>query len=114
VGSFVERCSPQQRHSATTSYFLNSLLPCLFIFDGDDDPSPDPPSADFGPLELKLGAAATIPFEGFELDEDTAATAAFFAAAALFTLFNNGLGEILFICEIIARRRIAARHRNRL
>jgi len=66
--------------AAATALNNNSLLPRLFPFDDDEDPSPDPPSVDCGPLKL-------------ELEEDAAAIAAAFAAAALSTLFKNGLGK---------------------
>lgn len=80
--------------AAATTIGSNSLLLRFFIFDDDDDPSPDAPSADCGPSELEVGPEVAIPFEGFELDKDSAVIAASFAAtAASSALFENGLGE---------------------
>jgi len=69
-----------------------------FIFDDDGDSSPDPLSDDCGPLEFELGPEVAIPSAGFELDEETAATAASFAiAAALSTLICQQLRRSTFV-----------------
>ena len=77
---------------SATALNNNALLPCLFTFDDDDDPGPL--SIDWVPLELEFGPEVEDAFERFEIDDDAAATAAAFAAAALSTLFKNGLGKI--------------------
>ena len=82
MGSLAKYC--WQRNS-------NALLPRLFTFDDDDDPGPL--SIDWVPLELEFGPEVEDTFERFEIDDDAAATAAAFAAA-LSTLFKNGLGKI--------------------
>jgi hypothetical protein len=71
--------------AAATALNNNPLLPRLFPFDDDDDPSPHPLSADCGPLELGFGPEAV---STFELDEAAASFAAAFSA-----LFKNGLGK---------------------
>jgi len=76
--------------AAATALNNSPLLPRLFPFDDDDDPSPDPLSADCGPWELGFGLQ--VP-RTFELDDDTTATAASLATAALSTRFRNGLGR---------------------
>jgi hypothetical protein len=73
--------------AAATALSNSPLLPRLFTFADDDDPGPL--SVDWVPLELEVGDT----FKGFEIDDDAAATAAAFAAAALSTLFKNGLGK---------------------
>jgi hypothetical protein len=80
--------------AAATALSNNPLLPRLLTFDDDDDdPGPDPPSIDCGPLELELGPEIGDTFEGFGIDDDAAAAAATFTAAALSTRFKKGLGR---------------------
>lgn len=77
--------------AAATALNNPPLLPRLFTFDDDDDEGSL--SVKCGPLELELDPELGGIFEGFELDNDAAATAAAFAAGALSTLFKNGLGK---------------------
>lgn len=72
--------------AAGTALSNNLLLAHLLTF--DDDPGPDPPSVNCAPLELEFGAEVRDTFKGFNIDDDTAT-----AAAALSTLFKNGLGK---------------------
>jgi hypothetical protein len=50
-------------------------------------------SVDRVPLELEFGAEVGDTFEGFDIDDNAAATATDFPAAALSMLFENGLGK---------------------
>jgi len=72
----------------------------LFTFDDDDDLGPL--SVDCVPLKLEFGAEVGDTFEGFEMDHNAGALSTF-----------KWTRQILLVCKIILRQRMAPRYWNR-